>query len=234
LVLVGKTPSRFAKLAVASGFLAILITPFMWKFEGSHLPLFFSSYLNGNTGSLFPLFPWMGYIFCGVGLGYLYHRQQQNEVSPVLPVVLLGSLAIAAGSIFNHIPITIYTNTDYWKTSPNLFLSRTGYVCIILAGLTYLTRKISLPQRAIQSVAQESLTIYIIHICILYGSSWNLGLRQLIGPTLNFLPTLEWIMLLLITMTLLGFMWNRFKHAQPAKTFWLQSAAVVLIAYSLT
>ena len=234
LVLIGKTPERFAKLAVGSGFLTILVTPFMWKLGWAHVPLFFSSYFNGNTGSLFPLFPWVGYIFCGVGLGYLYHRQQQNDVSPILPVLVIGSLATVAGFVINQIPITIYANTDYWKTSPNLFLSRIGCVCMILAGLTYFTQKISLPQRAVQSVAQESLTIYIIHICILYGSSWNMGLRQLIGPTLNFLPTLEWIMLLLITMTAMGFIWNRFKHAEPAKTFWLQSAAVVLIAYSLT
>jgi peptidoglycan/LPS O-acetylase OafA/YrhL len=173
-------------------------------------------------------------MLCGVGLGYLYARQQQNPAPSVWPVALIGIVAMTAGFCFNKIPFTVYANADYWKTSPNLFLMRMGYVCIILAGLTYLTQRIGLPRRAIQSVAQESLTIYIIHICILYGSTWNLGLRQRIGPTLTFLPTLEWIIFLLASMTLAAWMWNWFKHNEPVKLRWLQSAAVLLIAYSLT
>src|SRR6185312_4338754 len=77
LVLSAKTPALFAKLAAGSGAVAILLTPVMWK-AGAHLPLFFASYLTGNTGSLFPLFPWAGYVLCGVGLGYLYARKQQD------------------------------------------------------------------------------------------------------------------------------------------------------------
>jgi uncharacterized membrane protein len=234
LVLFARTPSRFAKLAVETGLTTILLTPVMWKFGWSHLPLFFSAYLNGNTSSLFPLFPWAGYILCGVGLGYLYANRQKDLTSTVWPVAVIGVLAIIAGFSLNKIPITIYANADYWKTSPNLFLMRMGDVCIILAALTYLTRKISLPRQSIQSIAQESLTIYIIHICILYGSTWNLGLRQLIGPTLAFLPTMEWIIFLLVSMTLMGLLWNWFKHNEPVKLRWLQSAAVVLLAYSLT
>jgi uncharacterized membrane protein len=233
LVLIAKTPARFAKLAVGSGAAAILLTPLMWKM-GTDVPLFFSSYLNGNTGSLFPLFPWAGYVLCGVGLGYLYARKQQDLASSIWPVALIGIAAMGAGFCLNQAPFTLYANADYWKTSPNLFLMRMGYVCIILAGLTYLTQRISLPRRAVQSVAQESLTIYIIHICILYGSTWNLGMRQLIGPTLTFVPTLEWILLLLVSMTLAAWAWNWFKHNEPVKLRWLQSAAVLLIAYSRT
>lgn len=235
LVLVARTPARFAKLAVGTGALAILLTPLMWNARlNTHLPLFFSSYFNGNTGSLFPLFPWAGYILFGAGLGFLYTRQQQKLASPVRLTAALGMAALAAGFCLSKLPITLYENADYWKTSPNLFLMRIGCVCVILAGLTYVTQKVSLPRRAIQSVAQESLTIYIIHICILYGSTWNLGLRQYIGPTLPFTSTLEWIVLLLGSMTLMGWSWSWFKRNEPVKLRWLQSAAVVLIAYSLT
>ncbi len=40
------------------------------------------------------------------------------------------------------------------------------------------------------SLAQESLIIYFVHICILYGSTWNPGIRRWIGPTLAPLSAL--------------------------------------------
>lgn len=235
LVFIARTPARFAKFALGSGVAVVLLTPLLWK-PGwtAHLPIFFASYFNGNTGSLFPLFPWIGYILCGVGLGYLFARQKENLASPSRLIAAIGSAALISGYCVSKLPFTFYQNADYWKTSPDLFLMRIGCVCVILAGLTYLSGMVSLPRHAIQSVAQESLTIYIIHICILYGSTWNLGLRQYIGPTLPFFPTLGWIVFLLLSMILMGWSWNWFKRNEPVKLRWVQSAAVVLIAYSLT
>lgn len=234
LVLAAKTQARFAKFATMISAFIILLTPLMWGSWTHHLPLAVSSYFNGNTGSLFPLFPWAGYVFFGVGLGYAYSQWQLNSQPRIRAIALAGCVGILLSTALNRIPFSVYRNLDYWHTSPNLFLMRIGCVCVILAFLTYVTQRIALPQKATQSIAQESLTIYIAHIAILYGSTWNLGLRQVIGPTLNVVPTLEWITLLLISMTLMAWMWNWFKHAQPAKSFWLQSAAVALIAYSLT
>ena len=79
------------------------------------------------------------------------------------------------------------------------------------------------------ALAQESLLIYFVHVCVLYGSIWNLGLRQMVGASLAPLPTLAAIAFLLVSMLLLAWSWNRLKHAEPRRSHLLRFA-VILIA----
>ena len=109
-----------------------------------------------------------------------------------------------------------------------------GSVCCLLALLAYLTRRIAIPQRAARSLAQESLTVYFVHVCLLYGSIWNVGLRQTIGANLAPLPTLGWACVLLVSMTLLGLSWNWHKKAAPMANRLVRTAIVVAIAYGLS
>ena len=128
----------------------------------------------------------------------------------------------------------IYRNVDYWRDSPNIFLTKMGLVCLVLSSLIYLTRRIRLPEKPFQALAQQSLTIYFVHICILYGSLWNSGLRQKIGATLPPLPTLGWVWALLLGMTILGLTWNWFKKVEPRRSYLVQAAIVIAAAYFLS
>ncbi len=236
LILLVKTPARLAKVAAGLGAGLILLTPVLWKVApATHLPLVVTSYFTGSTGSLFPLMPWSGYVLFGIVLGFIQVRGRETLVAlPSCPLLAWGSLLVLTGYTLQNLPVTIYQNLDYWRTSPNLFLTRVGLVCLILAGVSALTRKIWLPRREVRSLAEESLTIYFVHICILYGSLWNAGLRQRMGATLSPLLTFEWIALLLISMVLLGWGWNRFKHAEPTHSHFVRAAIALAIAYSFT
>jgi uncharacterized membrane protein len=235
LLLLSKTPARFAKLSVSIGAAIVILTPLIWKVDWSqYLPLSLASYLTGHTGSWFPLFPWSGYPLIGVGLGYLYAQQVANGSRlPLRPLVWGGTALLALGLSLQKIPITIFANIDYWRSSPNLFLVRIGCIGLVFAMLYWLVQQIWLPRQPIHSLAKESLTIYFVHICILYGSLWNTGLKQTIGANLSWLPTLGWIAVMLTTMLLLGWTWNRFKSAQPLRTHLVRAAIAVAVAYSL-
>jgi hypothetical protein len=67
---------------------------------------------------------------------------------------------------------------------------RLGCVALLLGIVGYVEPKPRVPGRAMHSLAQESLIIYFVHICILYGSTWDPGIRQWIGPTLAPLSAL--------------------------------------------
>lgn len=236
LIWLAKTPVKLAKIAAVAGSAVVLLSPVMWKFAPlAHLPLVAWSYLSGNGGSLFPLFPWSGYVLFGVVLGYAQVRGRETPAAlPFGSMAALGGLLIFASVTFQKVPGTIYGSLDFWHTSPNLFLMRIGLVCLILAVVSVLTPRIWIPQSATRSLAEESLTIYFVHICILYGSLWNIGLRQRIGATLTPMLTFEWIALLLIAMVALGYGWNRFKHAEPIRSNLVRAAIAVAIAYSFT
>jgi hypothetical protein len=105
----------------------------------------------------------------------------------------------------------------------------------LLTAVGYLTSQVRVPVSPVQSLAQESLSIYFVHICILYGSVWNLGLRQRIGPTLPVLPTLASAVAMVSLMTALGLGWHWLKKTEPRARQLAHSAGLALaIAYCLS
>lgn len=229
LVLLVRTPQRLARWGAGLGGAIILLAPLAWTMDWArYLPLPIASYFNSQTGSLFPWFPWAGYVFFGAALGYVL-RQWPATPRQFTRLFAAGGLALLVSGILLSKPVMLlYTHLDFWKTSPTLFLIRAGCVCLLLAFFSRVTPALSISQRAWRSLAQESLLIYFVHVCILYGSIWNLGLRQVIGSTLAPLPTLGWTCLLLLAMMLLAWTWNGFKRAEPRRSYLLRFAILVL------
>ena len=229
LVLLARTPQRLAQWGAGLGGAIVLLTPLVWTMDWTrYLPVPVASYFNSQTGSFFPLFPWAGYVFCGAALGPVL-RQWSTIPGKSERSLLASGLVLGVSGILLARPLmALYANLDFWKTSPALFLIRAGCVCLLLAFFAYVTTRWTAPYRACRSIAQESLLIYFVHVCILYGSIWNLGLRQVIGSTLAPLPTLAWICLLMLSMMLLAWTWNWFKRAEPRRSYLLRFAIFVL------
>ncbi|HUK23989.1 MAG TPA: heparan-alpha-glucosaminide N-acetyltransferase domain-containing protein [Terriglobales bacterium] len=231
LLLLCKTPKRFAQAALGLCVFVVLASPLAGVIEWRHvMPLSLASYLNFRTGSLFPLFPWSAYILLGAAMGYGVHlwRSGASSLRWLLPVG--AGLLILAGMA--RLPDHLYTQVDFWTTSPSLFFLRVGCVSLLLTAVSLVTQWVPLPGAAVSSLAQESLTIYFIHVSILYGSVWNLGLRQLIGPTLSGPATLTWIAVMVLSMVMLGLTWHWLKQSKPQTSYLLPSAAALAaIAY---
>lgn len=236
LVLVARTPRRLAALAVAGSASVVLLTPLVWSFPwADFLPLTLAAYLGAVTGSPFPLFPWAGYVLAGAGLGYLYVARQQAPGALPFPALLLrlGALVGFSGLLFESLPFTPYDNIDFWKTSPSLFLIRLGCVLVLLAAIFAVGRFLRQLPRMVSSLAEESLTVYAVHLCVLYGSIWNLGLEQRIGPRLGTAETLGWIALLVVSMSFLAWGWSWSKKNQPPQSRVARAAVALALAYRL-
>lgn len=203
LVLAAGKPKRLAAIVIGASVCVVLLTPISWGIDWSrHIPFAAGAYLTSATGSLFPLFPWSAYILLGAGMGTLY--AMRSIQSAPAPTAGFGAMLILAGLALEGIPVRLYAHLEFWKASPNLFLIRVGCVCLLVTIVACLSQRIPLPQRTLHSLSRQSLTIYIVHICILYGSNWNPGLRQWIGPTLGLVPVLGWVVVLVLSMMLFG------------------------------
>jgi uncharacterized membrane protein len=239
LVLAAGTRERFAKLAAATGAFAVLAAPIAWRAnEIKFLPLSLVSFISGRTGSLFPLFPWSGYVLLGGALGYLAEkmmRERENlDFHLVKPVALTGAGMILGGIAVALIPFSPYGNIDFWTISPGVFLLKGGSVLLLLTALFGVTQHVSIPEQTARSIAQESLLVYFVHVCILYGCIWHDGLRQSIGASLPPLPTIGWIAALVASMLLLAWTWNWYKRTQPTSGLLVRTTAFALaIAYGL-
>jgi hypothetical protein len=83
------------------------------------------------------------------------------------------------------------------------------------------------------AVAQETLLIYFVHLCIVYGSVWNQGLSQIYGQTLAPLATSFCVAVVIASMSTVAFYWNWCKHSRPRLARWIWVTSGVLLAFGL-
>jgi uncharacterized membrane protein len=232
LVLLCKTPQRFARWAAGVSAAVVLISPLAWKLHSiPGVPGVLFPYFTARTGSLFPLLPWSAFVFFGAALGYVFaQRHRLSMPMPIWSLLAGGASIIAAGLLWiTVLPVGYDSAVDLWKANPGFFLIRGGCVCVLLAMLSWLVQRISIPQRATRSIAEESLVVYFVHVCILYGCVWFSGFRQFVGPTLSPFPTLCWIAVMVTSMLLLAWTWNWYKKLQPLQGLLMRSAAMLLV-----
>jgi len=165
-------------LAVATAI--SLLTPPLWTTHRLRwLPWPLESYINGvhtfgaPKGWFFPIFPWMGFAFAGLALGFflLDDWAKRHEAAVFGLAGLLGAGCIVLGRWCDQRPGQFYAVYSFWTTSPEFFLIRVGMLLLILmvvygwcrwgaAGWKY---------SPLLQLGQTSLLVYWVHIEFVYG-----------------------------------------------------------------
>jgi len=166
--------------AAATALLISLVTPLLWTtWRPNWLPWPLASYIDGahNLGvpqaGLFPLFPWAGFAFAGLALGFILQSPwaRANEPRMFFSLGLAGSVLIEFSRWLDAQPRQFYPVYDYWHTSPAFFLIRVGMLLVILAG-AYIWCRWGAAQWGFSPViqlGQASLLVYWVHIEFVYG-----------------------------------------------------------------
>lgn len=220
LVMLSRRPSRFAWTCGLTALTIALATPMVravsWK-ETIWPPL--AAYLYGGTGSLFPLFGWSAFILAGAALGsaFMQHQPISNKrLSGAF--ALVGVFAVGVARVLDYLAGKLYYEHVVPEAKPRFLIKRFGGAMIILSGFVRLSRHTERLPAPMQALAEESLVVYLVHLCLLYGSVWGPGMRQLVGAHLGPSATFGMIIGLLVAMTLLAYYWNRFKKGYPTGT----------------
>jgi len=236
LVLVCRTPRMFRTAAFAGAALVAVATPWAWATDWSlRLPLWAAAYLSPATGSTFPLTPWAAYVLLGAGLGQVYQRWGAAHLDLFANRFLFGAGAVmvVAASTFSRLPFEPFGPTDFWSTSPNQFLLRAGWVLCVLGVIAYFSRRLAHLPHVFGAMAQESLLIYFVHLCIVYGSIWNLGLKSYVGASLSLGRASLVVVAMVACMTLLAWGWNWAKHAHGRVARVVSYAALGYLVWAL-
>jgi uncharacterized membrane protein len=197
--------------------------------------LWLASYLSPATGSLFPVIPWTAYVMLGAALGQIYSNWGAARLRWFANAFLLGAGAamIVAANVFGSLPWAPFGPSDFWSTSPNQFLLRAGCVLVALGFLAHLSRRIDRLPHVFTALAQESLLVYYVHLCLVYGSAWNFGLQAYLGATLPLGPAFAVVALMVGSMAILASIWNWFKHAHSRGARMVTAAALIGILAAL-
>jgi hypothetical protein len=122
---------------------------------------------------LFPIFPWTGFAFAGLTLGFILQSPwaRDHEVKVFFSFGAVGILLVELSRWIDAQPRQLYPVYDYWHTSPEFFLIRVGMLLIILtAGYAWCRWGLGLwGFSPLIQLGQASLLVYWVHIEFVYG-----------------------------------------------------------------
>jgi uncharacterized membrane protein len=167
-------------LAGATAIAIAVVTPLLWTtWRPRWLPWFLESYVNGvhiydsPRPWLFPLFPWAGFAFAGLALGFLllsdWSRQREHAAASLFGLV--GAALFALGIWLDARPTQLYAVYDFWHSSPDFFLIRAGILmAIVAASYAWCLGPGEWGFSPLIQLGKASLLVYWVHIEFVYGS----------------------------------------------------------------
>jgi uncharacterized membrane protein len=175
---------------------------------------------------LFPFFPWAAFACAGLAVGcfLLSPWGRSHQVAATASTAAFGAAIGAIAFWLDTRPRGLYAVYDFWHTSPNFFLIRTGIVMTIVF-LTYVWCRWGLGQWGFSpliEMGKQSLVVYWVHIEFVYGrfSILTKGAQSIVSATLGLL-------VIFVAMTALATILNRTKgRGLEAIATWLRKASV--------
>ncbi|MDI6780250.1 MAG: heparan-alpha-glucosaminide N-acetyltransferase domain-containing protein [Bacteroidota bacterium] len=212
-----KTERRFYGLVLAATIAIPLLTPLFWDIDFlKHYSPFIAQLLNSKNGSIFPLFPFVGFLFTGVIVSweFMLAVEHKREKSFMRRFFFLGPAFILVGLLLDAVPFQLYPTYNFWYTSPSYFAIRVGALLLIIGIIWFIVEKIKQPPRWITILGKESLLIYVLHLVLLYGSVVNprFSITYFLGSDLNILQTSIIFVVFSSIMVGIAFGWDYLKR----------------------
>ena len=214
----------FPALAIL-GLTISLFTPICARTHvGSFIPVPLAMYVNQLNGSLFPVFPWTGFVFFGGTAAWMWRIAQENgtEGSFFKSIFLAGSgiillAAVSRLTFFGSLTINLFR-----RYSPGFFFLRLGLLQLFLSAL-WLWEKRRNPVPSMVTVAgRESLLVYVGHILVIFGMFFGIygkSLAFIIGKSRTLVEVALMTIILVGAMLALAQGWNQMKknHRQMSR-----------------
>lgn len=206
IVMVSRTPGMAAAIAGGLGAAIALAAPLFWSADLSdRLPQFLTPYLNTFQPTVFPVVPYAVYMLAGAVAGRLYlgARAVGRESIVLRRVLVVSAVGALLGVVSTLLPAQLYPSHDWWKANPGLILIRL-FVVFTLAASFLSAGPLPRPfSRPLVVLGRASFLMYTVHLMLVYGTSANDGLMQIVGQRLDMPAALAVAAAVLLAMTAL-------------------------------
>lgn len=175
---------RVVMVSVVLAALFVGLAPIAAPLEcaGALLPL--CNYASRSAGSLFPLWPWSGFIFAGVVAGAIAFPQGAKSDPVRAGATLLGVGALLAALGFGASGwLGMPSAPRVYSASIAFSLQRLGAVLCFTGVLSVASRSLVALPAWLRTLSSETLFLYVTHLLVLYASM--VGLSRWVGHTLS-------------------------------------------------
>jgi uncharacterized membrane protein len=171
-----------------------------------HLQRAIDPYFNYDV-SLFPIFPWAGFLFIGVIAAYIYVLLKKEiffKLLLVLGLVFFPWFFLNSSNVYFKAELTLTGN-----------LNKTGGVFLLLWLADWLLRKFKGRLTAILIKAgTESLFVYVLHLFIIFNSIFGFGLKPYFQDSLRVPQAMQMFLAIALLVFVISFYYTWLKEKQ--------------------
>lgn len=220
LVIIGIYLLAYRKKLLLFPAVLVAITLALFMFEPlyasstfSSLPVGVANYLTNSNGSVFTIIPWMGYTTFGAFSALLFtkYAKHQNLYRNAIAISLIGGAFL----IFVSSPVFVllfeFTGIQLFEALSlnNYLFIRLGDVFVAFAVFMMLRKWLT--NSTFLKLGQSTLSIYVIHFMILYGSLTGLGLYRFYNHSLSAAMALIGAIVFMIVCSFLALLYEKHK-----------------------
>lgn len=206
-----RKPYLFPLLLMSVTLVLFLFEPIYKQWSFAFLPELIANYFTKANGSVFTIIPWLGYATIGGFLSVLFTRYKDVKHLYAIAIpsaAVLGSALIfysSSGfiSLFEHTGIELFHKIQI----NNYLFIRLGDVFLVFA-IFMLFRKF-MTNATVLKIGASTLSIYVIHFIILYGSFTGLGLYRFFHHSLIPSVVIPGAIAFMFTCTYLALEYNK-------------------------
>ncbi|MCK9280859.1 MAG: DUF1624 domain-containing protein [Melioribacteraceae bacterium] len=232
-VIFNKEKSNLIFLIIAT-FIVILISPIMWLIHfDNFMPSAIANYFNRLNGSLFPLFPWIAFIFSGgIAAHYFLILKKSGKTENYFNnLFITGILFFVIGFfVYNNLKGVVFGTVI---PHPFFFIERLGIILFLLYFMNLISKFIDLSNSFLVKVSKESLIVYFLHLELIYLGFFNgESLATVYKDQFNLFEASGVALIIMLLMIAAAYIWNYVKmHHKQYATYTGYILLIVGITY---
>lgn len=182
------TKVKMYLLLLTAALSSFLLYPDIVSTNFDYLPRFISAYIDRGQNFGFTIIPWVGYSLFGGVLGIFIYSKPKFITNN-----LFAAMFILLGVLFHYSSSAIlmdFYDLTGWQNLKSLAFNnfqffRLGHVFVAVGVFMFINNsKVRIPS-IIPKIGAETLTIYVVHAFIIYGSIFQFGIAQSYGKSLT-------------------------------------------------
>ena len=201
---------------VLVGSFVVIVAPFIWEIDFSQfLPAFIAPYFNDHQGSIFPLFPWLGFLMFGAVAAFAHRKARLEGTEPLYfqRLTQIGAVLLLVGTFLVDLPSKVPFMSTAIRANPVFFASRLGIVFLLLVACWLYAEWRKTERSFVLDVSRESLPVYTAHLLVIYGRFWDGNSpAYYYGGTFSLLQSSLATLALILVMILCAKGWSTLKQ----------------------